>query len=373
MPLLSVRNLTTRFYTYEGVVKALDGVTFDVERGETFALVGETGCGKSVTALSILRLVPEPPGKIVDGEVILDGENLLSLSDKELREIRGRRIAMVFQDPMTYINPVFTIGDQISEAILLHQDLRREALKMKIEELRSLSKANPSRSIVDKINSKIEKLESSLENPPRLSRGELKRAALKKTVEVLKMVKMPYPDKVVKQYPHELSGGMRQRAMIAMALSCRPDLFIADEATTSLDVTIQAQILQLLNELKEKLDTSVIIITHDLGIVAEMCDRVGVMYAGNIVETARTEDLFKEPLHPYTQGLLNAIPKLDEEVEELHVIPGSVPNLINPPSGCRFHPRCQYAMEICRKEKPSMVEKKRDHRVACHLFPSGAD
>ena len=371
--ILSIRNLRTYFYTYAGVVKALDGINLDVYEGETLGLVGETGCGKSVTALSILRIVPDPPGKIVEGEILFKGEDLLKKSEEDIQRIRGSRIAMVFQDPMTYINPVFTIGDQISEAILLHQDLSTDVIEMKIDKLQQkLNTASASSSKTDKIKEKIAKLEAMKRGPPKPSRRNAKKAAMRKTMDVLGLVRMPYPEQVIKQYPHELSGGMRQRAVIAMALSCRPDLFIADEATTNLDVTIQAQILALLNALKQEIvGSSVIIITHDLGIVAEMCNRVAVMYAGVIVEETSTEDLFHNPTHPYTKGLLDAIPKLHFKQKRLKVIPGFVPNLIDPPSGCRFHPRCQYAEEICRTEKPEMLEVKPDHFVACHLFSKG--
>lgn len=371
--ILSIRNLTTYFYTYAGVVKALDGINLDVYEGETLGLVGETGCGKSVTALSILRIVPDPPGKIIEGEILFKGEDLLKKSEEDIQRIRGSRIAMVFQDPMTYINPVFTIGDQISEAILLHQDLSTDVIEMKIDKLQQkLNTASASSSKTDRIKEKIAKLEAMKRGPPKPSRRNAKKAAMRKTMDVLGLVRMPYPEQVIKQYPHELSGGMRQRAVIAMALSCRPDLFIADEATTNLDVTIQAQILALLNALKQEIvGSSVIIITHDLGIVAEMCNRVAVMYAGVIVEETSTEDLFHNPTHPYTKGLLDAIPKLHFKQKRLKVIPGFVPNLIDPPSGCRFHPRCQYAEEICRTEKPEMLEVKPDHFVACHLFSKG--
>lgn len=371
---LSIRNLTTYFYTYAGVVKALDGINLDVYEGETLGLVGETGCGKSVTALSILRIVPDPPGKILGGQILFKGEDLLKKSEEDIRRIRGSRIAMVFQDPMTYINPVFTIGDQISETIMLHQDLSTDVIEIKIDKLQQkLKGSRASSSKTDRIKEKIAKLEAmKKKDPPKPSRRSAKKAAMRKTMDVLRLVRMPYPEQVMKQYPHELSGGMRQRALIAMALSCRPDLFIADEATTNLDVTIQAQILALLNALKQEIaGSSVIIITHDLGIVAEMCDKVAVMYAGVIVEETNTEDLFRNPTHPYTKGLLDAIPKLHFKQKRLKVIPGFVPNLIDPPSGCRFHPRCQYAEEICRTEKPEMLEVKPDHFVACHLFSEG--
>ncbi len=322
-------------------MRALEGIDLDIRRGETLGLVGETGCGKSVTSLSIMRLVPSPPGKIVEGEVLYNDEDLLKKSEEEMRNIRGKKITMVFQDPMTYMNPVMTIGDQIAEVIMLHQDL----------------------------SGQIKAEGRNLGSKRYVSKKALKKVAMEKAIETLKLVRMPYPEKVVKQYPHELSGGMRQRAMIAMALSCGPDLLIADEPTTALDVTIQAQILSLLNELKKEVGTSILLITHDLGIVAEVCDRVAVMYAGNIVELSETKSLFRNPLHPYTQGLIRAIPKLHREMDRLEIIPGSVPNLIFPPSGCRFHPRCPFAMEVCSTVFPSLVEVEPNHYVSCYLFP----
>lgn len=316
--LLEVRDLKTYFYTGEGVVKAVDGVTFDIKEGEIFCLVGETGCGKSVTSLSIMRLVPKP-GKIVGGKIFFKGKNLLELSEDEMRKIRGKEISMIFQNPMTSLNPVYTVGFQIAEPIMIHQKLK-------------------------------------------------KREAWKKAIEMIAAVKIPDPEARAKSYPHQLSGGMRQRAMIAMMLSCNPSLLIADEPTTALDVTIQAQILELMKELREKFNTSILMITHDLGVVAEIADRVGVMYAGNIVELADVESIFENPKHPYTQGLLRTIPTKGKKKSELEIIPGNVPNLVNPPPGCRFHPRCKYAMEICKKEKPKMIEIEKGHFVACHLY-----
>ncbi len=367
--LLNIQNLKTYFYTYAGIVKALDGIDFKIAEGETVGLVGETGCGKSVTSLAIMRLVPDPPGRIVDGIVSFKGQDLLKKSEEEMRKIRGSRIAMVFQDPMTFINPVISIGDQIGEVIALHQDLASESLRLDIDDLNSkLNDLGRDSGEAQEIRSKIHKLEQLRDSPPKISRRRSKKVVLKRTIEVLKLVRMPYPEKVVKQYPHELSGGMRQRAMIAMALSCKPDLLIADEATTSLDVTIQAQILNLLNDLKKKLGSSVLMITHDLGIVAEMCDRVIVMYAGVVVEEAETKELFRNPLHPYTVGLLSAIPRLDQDVDKLEIIPGSVPNLIYPPPGCRFHPRCKFGMIMCKGERPPMIEVAQGHKVACYVY-----
>jgi len=364
---LEVRDLKTYFYTYAGVVKALDGVDLTIAQGETLGLVGETGCGKSVTSLSVLRLVPDPPGKIVGGEVLFKGQDLLKMSDEEIRSIRGNKIAMIFQDPMTYINPVMTIGDQVAEVILLHQDLRKEAVRARIDEMKEQLKNAPSDQ-QRPIESEITELEAQMSNPPRLSSRETKNIALCKATDLLRLVRMPYPEKVVNQYPHELSGGMRQRAIIAMALACGPSLLIADEATTSLDVTIQAQILALLNDLKRSLQTSIMIITHDMGIVAEMCDTVAVMYAGVVVEYADTKKLFRNPLHPYTKGLLRTIPSLTREQDRLETIEGMVPNLIYPPEGCRFHPRCRTAWDICKQERPQMIAVEENHKVACHLY-----
>lgn len=372
-PLLSIRNLRTYFYTYAGVVHALEGIDLDVHKGETIGLVGETGCGKSVTSLSIMRLVANPPGRIVDGKILFKGEDLLHKSEEEMRKIRGDEITMVFQDPMTYLNPVMTLGDQIAEVITLHQDLAKEYVKYRVAELKKrFSEAESEGRDSAPIKEQLSRMETMLETPPKLSRGQMKEIAIQRVVDVLRLVRMPYPEKVVKQYPHELSGGMRQRAMIAMALSCNPDLLIADEPTTALDATIQAQLLALLNELKKEVGASVMIITHDLGIVAETCERVVVMYAGQIAEVSQTKDLFRRPLHPYTQGLLRAVPKLHVEVEELEIIPGSVPNLIYPPSGCRFHPRCPFAMERCRAESPPMYDVGREHQVACYLYAPSA-
>ena len=368
--ILRIHDLKTYFYTYAGVVRALEGIDLDICKGETIGLVGETGCGKSVTSLSIMRLVPDPPGRIVGGEIIFKGEDLLKKSEEEMQRIRGSQITMVFQDPMTFINPVLTVGDQVSEVITLHQDLAREAVQTKMDELQEkIGQIDPSSPDRQRLMERVKELEAMRDNPPKPSKGEIKKAAMHRTIEMLKLVQLPNPEEVARQYPHELSGGMRQRVIIAMALSCNPDLLIADEPTTSLDVTIQAQILALLSELKKKIGASVLIITHDMGIVAETCDRVGVMYAGNIVEVSETEALFKKSLHPYTQGLLRAIPKLHEDVKNLEIIPGSVPNLIYPPSGCRFHPRCPFRMEICDKEFPPLLEVDPGHSVACYLYP----
>jgi oligopeptide/dipeptide ABC transporter ATP-binding protein len=309
-PLLRVRDLRTYFVTDQGggTARAVDGVSFDLHPGETLGLVGESGCGKTVTSLSILRLIPEPPGHIRPGSVIeFEGRNLLALAPKDLRAIRGNRIAMIFQEPMTSLNPVLTIGDQVAEAAIVHQ---------------------------------------------RLTRG----AGRARAIEMLRQVGIPEPETRVDHYPHQLSGGMRQRVMIAMALICHPQILIADEPTTALDVTIQAQILELLGRLQQQLGMAVLLITHDLGVVAGSADRVVVMYAGQVVETAPTRALFARPGHPYTEGLMASIPRLDRPRERLHSIPGAVPAATAWPSGCRFHPRCPYAWDKCRAEEPPLLE-----------------
>ncbi len=372
---LEVHGLKTNFYTYEGVVKALDGVELFLRRGDTMGLVGETGCGKSVTARSILRLV-EPPGRVEEGEILfreidpktgeVNAVDILQLDEDEMLHIRGGKIAIVFQDPSTFPNPVFRIGDQIAEVILLHQDMKHDVLEMKINKLERILNMNPPPVNVSEIVAHLEQLRSMRGNPPEPDEKAKKKAAKWRAIEMLKLVRMPSPESVVNQYPHELSGGMRQRALIAMALACNPSILICDEATTALDVTVQAQVLNLLNQLKKEIGTSIIIITHDMGVVAETCNWVAVMYAGTTVETCATDELFANPLHPYTEGLLHAVPKLHEERERLPQIPGSVPNLIHPPSGCRFHPRCDFATEICKTEKPKLEEVQPDHWVACH-------
>ena len=321
-PLLEVKGLKTYFYTEDGIVRAVDGVNFEVYPGEVLGIVGESGCGKSVTSLSIMRLISKP-GRVDAGEILLDGENLLNLSEDEMTKVRGNRISMIFQQPQTALNPVFKVGDQLAEVLSVHQDLGKEAGK-------------------------------------------------KRAVELLKMVGVPDPERRVEAYPHELSGGMAQRVMIAMALACIPELLIADEPTTALDVTIQAQILDLMRDMRKEMGTSVILITHDLGVVAEMAERVAVMYAGEVVEQTDVNSLFDEPLHPYTQGLIGSIPILGEIKEKLDVIPGSVPNLVNLPPGCRFAPRCQarfkHALTICTEVKPDLEEIKTGHFVRCWLY-----
>jgi oligopeptide/dipeptide ABC transporter ATP-binding protein len=319
---LEIRDLKTYFFTYEGVAKAVDGVTYQLAKGEPLGVVGESGCGKSVTALSILRLIPTPPGKIVGGEILFKGKNLIDLSEEEMRKIRGNRISMIFQEPMTSLNPVFTIGNQIQETIKLHQGLS-------------------------------------------------KRESLEKAIEMLRLVNIPSPERCVNQYPHELSGGMRQRAMIAMSLACNPEILIADEPTTALDVTIQAQILDLLNKLKEELGMAIILITHNLGVIAETVNRVLVMYAGKIVEEAKTKTLFENPQHPYTRGLLKSIPRLGDKVRHgkvrLSEIPGVVPSLYEIPSGCKFSTRCPSVMDICKEKEPELKEIEKGHFSACWL------
>lgn len=377
--ILDVRGLKTSFYTYEGVVKALDGITVKLKKGQTLAFVGETGCGKSVTAKSIMRLV-DSPGVIEAGEIVFRDRtrhkdevitDLLKLSEDEMRHIRGNRIAIVFQDPATYPNPVFKVGDQIAEVISLHQDLGREALLMKIALLEDTLAQNPQAPNAGEIEEKISEYKSQLDDPPPPTDDDKKKVAKQKAVEMLKMVRMPSPAEIANQYPHELSGGMRQRALIAMSLSCNPQILICDEATTALDVTVQAQVLNLLNELKSEFDSSIIIITHDLGVVAETCTHVAVMYAGVIVEYASTDELFSDPIHPYTSGLLRSIPKLTEKVDRLLQIKGTVPNLITPPTGCRFHPRCEFATSICSEKRPPREEMKPDHWVECY-HPQGS-
>lgn len=318
--LLDIKNLKTYFYTEDGVVPAVDGVSFYVKPGETLGIVGESGCGKSVTSLSAMRLIPNPPGKILEGsEINFDGMNLMGLSEKEMRKIRGNEISMIFQEPMTSLNPVLKIGGQLSEVLILHQ---------------KMSKSN----------------------------------ARDKAVNMLKLVGIPRPEKIIDEYPHILSGGMRQRAMIAMALACNPKLLIADEPTTALDVTVQAQILELMRELKEKINSSIMLITHNLGVVAETCDRIIVMYAGKIVEEGDVKSIFDDPLHPYTKGLLDSIPSLEVKQKKLDSIPGVVPNPLNMPKGCRFSPRCSRAMKICREKEPDTFVLGDERKVSCFLY-----
>ncbi|MGY5872196.1 MAG: ABC transporter ATP-binding protein [Candidatus Thorarchaeota archaeon] len=370
---LDVQDLKTNFYTYEGVVKALDGVTVQLRRGETLAFVGETGCGKSVTAKSILRLV-DNPGRIEQGRVLFEDndeegnrvvKDILQVSEDEMRTIRGNKMGIVFQDPATYPNPVFRIGDQIAEVISLHQDLAAESLEFKIIELETALSTNLGSDKAGELKEKIEYYKAQRDDPPAPSTKDRKKAAMHLAIRMLRLVRMPSPESVAQQYPHELSGGMRQRALIGMALACNPKILICDEATTALDVTVQAQILEIINDLKAELGSSIIIITHDLGVVAETCTWVAVMYAGVVVEYASTEDIFNDPIHPYTQGLLRAIPKITEKVDRLLQIKGTVPNLITPPAGCRFHPRCEFATEICSQQRPPRDEVKPGHWIEC--------
>ena len=364
--LLEVKDLRTFFFVEEGVVKAVDGVAFDIYEDEILGLVGETGCGKSVTALSVLQLV-RAPGKIMSGTIHFKGNNLLDLTEKEMREHRGNNITMIFQDPLNSLNPVISCGKQISEVFLLHQekDMKRELdtllleRRKKVDEKKQLQtqlKEDEDSNVLSEqdkteMNTKIAELKKATAHIP-----NIKDIALSRSEQIIREVGIPDPKGILKRYPHELSGGMRQRVMIAMALSCNPSLLIADEPTTALDVTIQAQILDLMKDLKNRFSTSILIITHDLGIIADLCDRVAVMYSGNIVEYATAEELFKKPRHPYTKGLMGAIPSIEKKDQKLITIRGMVPNLIYPPSGCRFHPRCDNRLEICDKIKPILTE-----------------
>jgi peptide/nickel transport system ATP-binding protein len=320
-PLLDIRGLKTHFTTDDGVVQAVDGVDLSIERGETLGVVGESGCGKTVTAMSVLKLIPMPPGRIVSGQILYQGRDLVPLDTAAMDRIRAKDIAMVFQEPMTSLNPVYTVGEQIAEVLRKHEDLGRKA-------------------------------------------------AIEKTVEMLRLVQIPNPDKRFNDYPHQFSGGMRQRVMIAMALSCNPKLLIADEPTTALDVTIQAQILELLQDMKQRFGMAIMLITHAMGVVAETAQRVVVMYAGKVIEEAPVERLFANPRHPYTQGLIRSIPRIDTAATHktrLEAIPGVVPSLLNPPPGCRFAARCRYAMAKCREAVPPLIDIGGGHKVACVL------
>jgi oligopeptide/dipeptide ABC transporter ATP-binding protein len=311
-PLLDVRNLSIHFFTEEGVVRAVENVSFEIYPGEILGLVGESGCGKSVTGLSLLRLISIPPGRIVNGDILFEGRSVLNLEEKEMERVRGNDISMIFQEPMTSLNPVFTIGDQIMEAIILHQ-------------------------------------------------GSDKTEARRRAIKMLDRVKMPSPEKRIDSYPHQLSGGMRQRAMIAMALSCQPKLLIADEPTTALDVTIQAQVLRLLREIQKEMGMAVLLITHDLGVVAEIADRVAVMYAGRMMEYGPIEVIFEQVKNPYTKGLLDSIPSLEEKRERLKAIPGQVPDPMDLPAGCTFHPRCYLMIDECKKAEPPLYPVNGNH------------
>lgn len=376
IPIIKVVGLKTYFYTEEGIVKAVDGISFEIFQNEIIGLVGETGCGKSVTALSILRLV-RSPGKIIEGKIEFKGENLLELPIEIMRKNRGNKITMIFQDPLNSLNPVLSVGDQIGEVFLLHQIdemkkilddhklIRKEKIK-KIKELKIKLKDKEILLTQEEINTivkEIQKLKKDTKIYPKLDN-----VINDKSIDIITEVGIADAKGILSRYPHELSGGMRQRVMIAMALSCNPALLIADEPTTALDVTIQAQILDLMKDLKTRFNTSILMITHDLGIIAELCNRVVVMYSGNIVEYASSEDLFKNPLHPYTKGLIGAIPSIEKKNQKLTTIRGMVPNLIYPPSGCRFHPRCDYRLEICNKLKPRWLEIANRYFIACHLY-----
>jgi len=314
--ILQVEDLCTSFFTRAGEVKAVDGVSFYVREGETFGLVGESACGKTVTGLSILRLLPEPAGRIVGGKIILDGTNLVKLSKKEMREYRGKMISMILQDPMTSLNPVYTVGDQIAESVRLHQGLRDEMVEVEV-------------------------------------------------ISALRLLGIPAPEMRLKDYPFQMSGGMRQRVVGSIAMSCRPRLLIADEPTTALDATIQAQYLALFKNIQKQTDVAIIFITHDFGVVANICHRVAVMYAGKIVETAATSTIFKAPKHPYTSALINSVPHLDRKDDRLYSIEGQPPSLLNLPPGCRFAPRCPEVKEVCRREQPPVVEISGGHTVSC--------
>lgn len=320
--LLEVKNLRTYFHTDDGVVKSVDDVSFEVKRGKTLGVVGESGCGKSITSLSIMQLVEIPPGKIESGEILYEGEDLLKKSKDEMRKIRGGEIAMIFQEPMTSLNPVFTVGQQIMEALTLHTDLDKAAAK-------------------------------------------------ERAIEMLKLVKIPLPEKRFNEYPHQLSGGMRQRVMIAIALACNPKVIIADEPTTALDVTIQAQILDLLRNLKDKINSSIMLITHDLGVIAEMADYIVVMYAGRVVEKGTAEEIFEHPSHPYTIGLMASKPVVGKKVDKLYSIPGKVPNPVDMPNYCYFKDRCEMCVECCKGDYPPEISLSETHKVSCYRYLDG--
>jgi len=317
--ILEIRHLKTYFFTRNGVVKAVDGISFGLRKGESLCLVGESGCGKTTTALSVLRLVDSPPGRIVDGEILYHGEDLLHCSGARLRQIRGNRIAMIFQDPQSSLNPVFTVGNQIAEQIKLHLGLRHKQ-------------------------------------------------AMERTLHLMEQVGIPRARERIKDYPHQFSGGMRQRAMIAAALSCEPEILIADEPTTALDTTIKAQILDIFRELKQKMNMSVLFVTHDLGTVAGIADRIIVMYGGRMAEAGTAFDIFDQPKHPYTHGLINCLPSISARKDRLTPIPGMIPSLIDPPEGCIFYPRCEQRMPICSQKRPKEVVISGEHQVACHLY-----
>ena len=359
---LKVSNLRVSFNTYAGEVKALDGVELSVRKGEVLGLVGESGCGKSVTALAIAGLLP-PNAVVLGGSVVLDGKEVLGMSKKDLQTVRLEDVAMVFQDPMTFLNPVLSVGSQITEIMSTRPELFIERLvKNRIDQMARTGARSQA------MEEEKARLQAALVRR-HLSRNDFGRLAKEYTISILGSVKLPEPDKVFRMYPYELSGGMRQRAMIAMALVRRPKLILADEITTALDVTVQAQVLRLLRDLKAEIDASVVLITHDLAVIAELCDRVAVMYAGNVVELAEVGELFRNPLHPYTVGLLASVPRVDVPTASLEAtIKGSVPDLIRPPTGCRFHPRCPKAFDKCPDIKPPLIEAAPNHFVSCLLF-----
>ena len=379
--ILSVQDLELRFYTYEGVVEALDKVNLKIKKGEILGLVGETGCGKSVASLSILNIVT-PPGKIEGGRVIFYDQgkqvDLLKQKDSFLRKIRGKEIAMIFQEPRAFLNPVYNVTNQISEVLMLHR--KEETVKKALEEIENTIKSKKKKpGFLIRYDRKM--LQKMLKNPNPISlrilskipfvnryKRRLKKTVKKEVVEILREMELADPDRVAEAYPYELSSGMAQRVVIAMALACNPTLLIADEPTTNLDVTIQFQILTLIRKLQQKFGSSILYITHDMGVVAELCSRVAVMYAGVVCESADVVEIFKNPLHPYAKALLESIPRPGKAFK---TIEGTVPSLVNPPSGCRFHDRCPYAMEICVNEKPKFLEVKKEHFVSCHLHRGG--
>jgi len=381
--LLETVDLVTNFYTYEGVVKALDKVSLSLDHGITFGLVGESGCGKSVTVRSMMRIIQEP-GKVEGGKILFyptaaggsEAIDLLQQTESYMRNLRGDSISMIFQEPNAALNPIMSIGDQVSESFLFH---RKGEMCKKINDDLSAPDCRtfyPLKKVLQALYRTGEKkpdawLLKIMSRIPILKRWDkrLRKEALRRSIEIIEKLSIANAAEIVKRYPHNLSGGMKQRIVIAIALACNPILLIADEATSNLDVTIQAQILELLKELKQKEISSVLLITHDLGIVAETCDRVGVMYAGNLCEVADIKDLFRSPKHPYTRALLNSVPRLSQE-GKLQSIEGSVPNLVSPPSGCRFHPRCPHAMGVCKGVFPEMIEVAKNHQVACYWVAS---
>ncbi len=377
--IIETKNLRTNFYTYEGVVKALNDVCISVDHGEIFGLVGESGCGKSVTVRSMMRII-QSPGKVESGKVLLfldkDGEqeavDLLEQSESYMQGCRGDQISMIFQEPNAALNPIMSIGEQVAESFLFHR--KKSLSEDSLERLNAENCKIPFKGIFKNLYKKFHENENALvfkilNHIPLLNRWDflIRQEAFKKAVEIISKLGIPHAEDIAVQFPHNLSGGMKQRIVIAIALACSPMLLIADEATSNLDVTIQAQILELLKDLKKKHISSILLITHDLGVVAETCDRVGVMYAGSLCEVAESRELFGNPSHPYTKALLESVPKLHQK-GALKTIEGNVPNLVTPPAGCRFHPRCKHRMDICDKEVPKLIEIGKNHSVACHLF-----